>query len=120
VAQSADKVSRPSHVGGLIRREVIEPLLKHNGERIFCAIDYYDPTLAKGSEDPSKPETNAHGFNDHAGSVGVLSMIRSNEQALRPGQDEISLEETERIAIWLLEYESEPLNERGRLLAAHS
>ena len=28
---------------------------EHAGERIFWKIDYYDPTLTKGSEDPSDP-----------------------------------------------------------------
>jgi Protein of unknown function (DUF3768) len=28
---------------------------EHNGERIFWKIDYYDPTLSFGSEDPSDP-----------------------------------------------------------------
>ena len=28
----------------------------HNGDRIFWKIDYYDPTLSMGSEDPSDPE----------------------------------------------------------------
>jgi hypothetical protein len=27
----------------------------HNGQRIFFKIDYYDPTLTMGSEDPSDP-----------------------------------------------------------------
>ncbi len=26
---------------------------EHNGDRIFWKIDYYDPTLSMGSEDPS-------------------------------------------------------------------
>ena len=29
---------------------------EHHGERIFWKIDYYDNTLTKGSEDPSRPE----------------------------------------------------------------
>jgi hypothetical protein len=29
---------------------------EHNGERIFWKIDYYDPTLSFGSEDPSDPK----------------------------------------------------------------
>jgi hypothetical protein len=28
---------------------------EYNGERIFWKIDYYDPTMTKGSEDPSDP-----------------------------------------------------------------
>jgi len=28
---------------------------EHNGERIFWKIDYYDPTLSFGSEDPADP-----------------------------------------------------------------
>ncbi len=28
---------------------------EHVGERIFWKIDYYDPTLSQGSEDPSDP-----------------------------------------------------------------
>jgi hypothetical protein len=28
---------------------------EHAGEKIFWKIDYYDPTLTKGSEDPSDP-----------------------------------------------------------------
>ncbi len=27
----------------------------HNGHRIFWKIDYYDPTMCSGSEDPSDP-----------------------------------------------------------------
>ena len=30
--------------------------IKHNGERIFWKIDYYDRTLTKGSEDPTDPQ----------------------------------------------------------------
>ena len=29
---------------------------EHDGERIFWKIDYYDPTLSMGSEDPSDPK----------------------------------------------------------------
>lgn len=29
---------------------------EHAGERIYWKIDYYDTTLAKGSEDPSAPK----------------------------------------------------------------
>ena len=29
---------------------------EHNGERIFWKIDYYDPSLSVGSEDPSDPK----------------------------------------------------------------
>jgi hypothetical protein len=29
---------------------------EHNSERIFWKIDYYDPTLTFGSEDPSDPK----------------------------------------------------------------
>jgi len=28
----------------------------HNGQKIFFKIDYYDPTLTMGSEDPSDPK----------------------------------------------------------------
>ena len=28
----------------------------HNGQKIFWKIDYYDPSLKRGSEDPSDPE----------------------------------------------------------------
>lgn len=27
----------------------------HNGDKVFWKIDYYDPTLSMGSEDPSDP-----------------------------------------------------------------
>jgi len=29
---------------------------EHNGVKIFWKIDYYDPTLSMGSEDPSDPK----------------------------------------------------------------
>ncbi|MEB3286889.1 MAG: DUF3768 domain-containing protein [Vampirovibrionales bacterium] len=29
---------------------------KHAGQKIFWKIDYYDPTLTYGSEDPANPE----------------------------------------------------------------
>ena len=29
--------------------------LEHNGQKIFWKIDYYDPSLKQGSEDPSDP-----------------------------------------------------------------
>ena len=31
----------------------------HNGERVFWKIDYYDPSLTKGSEDPADPQQTA-------------------------------------------------------------
>ena len=29
---------------------------EHGGHKIFWKIDYYDPTMSKGSEDPSDPK----------------------------------------------------------------
>jgi len=31
-------------------------VFEHDGKRVFWKIDYYDPTLTKGSEDPSDPK----------------------------------------------------------------
>jgi len=39
------------------------------GERFFWKIDYYDPTLSLGSEDPSDPEKTAR----------VLTLMRADE-----------------------------------------
>lgn len=30
--------------------------VEHDGNKIFWKIDYYDPSMTKGSEDPSDPE----------------------------------------------------------------
>lgn len=42
---------------------------EHNGDRIFWKIDYYDPTLSMGSEDPS----------DAKQTVRVLTIMLASE-----------------------------------------